>query len=122
MISGETSRHGPGGRALRPDAGEELRPGDIVGGYTIQKEIGRGGMGVVYLARDEQTDRLCALKQIRGELAHRPDALERFHTETKILAMLDHPCIVTMYTAGTHRGRPYIVMQWIKGRTLRERM
>ena len=120
MITGEARRDDPGGGAMRPDAGEELRPGDVVGGYTIKKEIGRGGMGVVYLARDEQTDRLCAVKQIRGELARRPDVLERFQMETKILASLDHPCIVTLYAAGTHRGRPYLVMQWIEGRTLRE--
>ncbi|MFT3769629.1 MAG: protein kinase [Minicystis sp.] len=88
----------------------------------IDEEIGRGGMGVVYRVTDRRTGRRCAFKQIRSELVERSDALERFRTETSILASLDHPCIVTMYAAGTHEGRPYIVMEWIQGRTLRELM
>ena len=122
MTSSGTSRGDPGGRAIRPDAGEELHPGELVDGYVIQEEIGRGGMGVVYLAKETRTGRLCALKQIRGDLAHRLDALERFLTEGTILAQLEHPCIVTLYGTGMHRGRPYFVMQWVQGRPLRELM
>jgi hypothetical protein len=122
MTSSVTSREAPGGWPSQPDPGGELRLGEVVDGYVIEGEIGRGGMGVVYQVTDPRTGRKCALKRIRAELADRADVVERFTTETRILAALDHPCIVTMYAAGTHRAQPYIVMEWIKAKTLRELM
>src|SRR5262249_35433946 len=99
---------------------ELLRPGDVVDGHVIEREIGRGGMGVVYLARRADTDTVCALKVIRGDMAHRPDVEERFQTETNALAKLRHKCIVGLLSAGRYQERPYFVMEYINGRTLRE--
>lgn len=108
--------------AFGPPAGE-LWPGDVVDDrYAIEREVGRGGMGVVYLARDLSAKRLCALKEICAAMADRADVIERFQTEAKVLAQLNHPCIVRLYATGTHKGRPYIVMEWVEGRTLREVM
>jgi eukaryotic-like serine/threonine-protein kinase len=107
--------------AVDDDPGEAgLLVGEVVGGNVIEREIGRGGMGMVYLARRAGTDEVCALKEIRADMAHRPDIVERFQTETNALAKLRHKCIVALLDAGTHRGRPYIVMEYVKGRTLRE--
>jgi serine/threonine-protein kinase len=111
----------PEARWRAPDAGV-LRPGDVVDGYVVGEKIGEGGMGTVYMATHEPTGRVCALKKIRGELAHRADLTERFETEGKVLAQLNHPCIVTLFATGMHGGHPYMVMEWVKGRTLRDAM
>jgi Protein kinase domain/PDZ domain len=90
--------------------------------YLIEQRLARGGMGTVYEAVDTQLGRQVAVKVLRDELAGRPDAVERFEREARLLASLSHPNIVTVHDAGVLLGTPYLVMERLEGRTVRERL
>jgi len=101
-------------------ADDPFEPGRCIGSYEIVRELGRGGMGRVYLARDSAVGgRLVAVKVILA--ADRDESTEahvRFVREVKNLARLRHPNIVTVYAAGNWQGYPYFVMEYIAGRDL----
>jgi serine/threonine-protein kinase len=88
------------------------------GSYDIQREVGRGGMGVVYLATDKRLGRRVALKVIVPELAADPQFRERFEREARVAATLEHPHVVPVYEAGEHDGSLFIAMRFIDGRDL----
>ena len=94
-----------------------------IGRYIIEREIGRGGMAVVYQAHDPQLDRVVAIKLIRKS-AFPPEQLapmtERFRREAKALAKLNHPNIVKALDYGVHEDAPYLVMEYIDGVTLKD--
>jgi serine/threonine-protein kinase len=89
--------------------------------YEVEREIGRGGMAVVFLARDLQLGRQVAIKVIRPELAQAL-GIERFLREVRIEAALDHPNIVTLFDSGEADGLPYYVMPYVQGESLRNRL
>jgi len=113
----------------RPDR-EELRstadfdipvcgPGTQIGQFRIEREIGRGGMGVVYLAHDSKLDRQVAIKSIPPILADNTKVQSRFRREAKLLASLDHPDIATIYDIiEGDKGIGYLVLEYIPGDTL----
>jgi len=88
--------------------------------YRILKRIGRGGMGIVYQARDTVLDRVVAFKVLPDALKENPQALRNFLREAKSAAQLNHPNIVTVYDAGEQDGRYYIAMEHVDGTTLKE--
>ncbi|MEE8129528.1 MAG: serine/threonine-protein kinase, partial [Vicinamibacterales bacterium] len=92
------------------------------GPYEVVAEIGRGGMGEVYRARDTKLDRDVALKVLPQAFTDDPDRLARFEREAKVLASLNHPNICTLHDIGQHDGRPFIVMEVVQGDTLRKRL
>lgn len=93
-----------------------------LGDYLLLEELGRGGMGVVFRARQESLSREVAVKMIlRGELA-RNNERERFQAEAQAAARLDHPGIVPVYEVGEIEGRPYFSMKFIRGTTLAQRL
>jgi serine/threonine-protein kinase len=102
------------------DLRERLQAG-LAGRYAIERELGQGGMAVVYLARDERHDRNVALKVLRPELSPEIGA-ERFLREIKIAAGLTHPHILPLYDSGELEGLLFYVMPNMEGQSLRERL
>ena len=94
-----------------------FEPGTQVGRYEIQRRLGRGGMGTVYVAHDPVLGRMVAIKVFAGDL-DMPDARERFAREARAAAALNHPNIVTVYDFGEYASQPYIVMEYVAGETL----
>jgi serine/threonine protein kinase len=86
--------------------------------YRVVKQLGQGGMGVVYQAEDENLRRLVALKVMRGDFANHPEARARFHREAQSVAALRHDNIVTIYQVGEDRGIPFLAMEFLKGKSL----
>ncbi len=94
----------------------------LAGEYSLQRELGRGGMGVVYLARDVQLDRDVAIKVLPTHLAHTAEARERFLREARTAAGLSHPNIVPIHRVSEARGFVFFVMSYVEGETLGERL
>jgi len=92
------------------------------GHYQIQDELARGGMGVVYRAWDAALSRVVALKVLEGSTGPGDPRLARFLREARTAARLKHPRIVQVHDVGESGGRPYIVMDFVRGRTLRRRL
>ncbi len=96
-----------------------IGPGTTFGTYSVESLLGRGGMGVVYLATDESLERPVALKLIAPELVQNEQFRARFLREPKLAASLDHPNVIPIYDAGEHDGQLYLAMRYVKGTDLR---
>ncbi len=92
------------------------------GPYEILAPLGAGGMGEVYRARDSRLNREVAVKVLPGSFAADADRLRRFEQEARAVGSLNHPNILAIYDVGTHEGVPYLVMELLEGRTLREEL
>jgi len=99
-----------------------VSPGQKVGPYTVTSQIGAGGMGEVYRARDPRLQRDVAIKVLPTAFSSDPDRLRRFAQEARAAAALNHPNILAIYDIGEEQGAPYVVSELLEGETLRERV
>jgi TolB-like protein/tRNA A-37 threonylcarbamoyl transferase component Bud32/Flp pilus assembly protein TadD len=99
-----------------------MEPGTRLGSYVILGLIGTGGMGNVYRVRDDKLRRIVAIKVLPDEVADDPLRIERFEREARAASALNHPAIVTVHDFGRDGSRSYLVMEWIEGQTLREKL
>ncbi|HKF53015.1 MAG TPA: protein kinase, partial [Candidatus Acidoferrales bacterium] len=90
--------------------------------YRIDSELGRGGMGVVYRARDQLLHRDVALKVLREDVVSHSDTRTKILGEARMASALNHPGIATIYDVGEEAGQLFIVMEFIEGETLRRRV
>src|SRR5262249_36975368 len=99
-----------------------LQTGSRVGPYEILAPAGSGGMGEVYRARDTRLDRTVAIKVLPTFLSERPEAKQRFDREAKAISSLQHPNICTLFDVGSQNGTDYLVMEYLEGETLADRL
>ncbi|HET9931608.1 MAG TPA: serine/threonine-protein kinase, partial [Polyangiaceae bacterium] len=90
-------------------------PSGRIGQYEIIRELGRGGMGVVYLARDERLGRKVAIKVLQ---VHEPELTRRFVSEARTTALCSHENIVVIHDVGEFEGSPFMVLEYLEGQTL----
>ncbi|MCA9312169.1 MAG: serine/threonine protein kinase, partial [Phycisphaerales bacterium] len=95
---------------------------DQSGTYRIEREIGRGGMGVVYLATDTALGRVVAIKTLPEHLADDADRLARFQREARALAQLNHPNVATIHGVEQRDDRMHIILEYVDGETLEQRI
>jgi len=100
----------------------QFLPGQSVGAYKILALLGRGGMGVVYRARDERLRRDVAIKVLPASFANDAGRLRRFEQEAHATSALNHPNILTIYDIGAHEEAPFIVAELLEGAELREQL
>jgi Protein kinase domain len=93
----------------------KLGPGDQIGGYRIEEMAGRGGMGLVFRARQRRPDRIVAIKVIAPELAADPDFRARFEQESATAAEIEHPNVIPVYEVGEDDGLLFIAMRFVQG-------
>src|SRR5207249_11414866 len=93
-----------------------------LGPYEIIAPLGAGGMGEVYKAKDTRLDRIVAIKVLPSHLAERPDLRQRFEREAKAISSLSHPNICTLFDVGHESGVDYLVMEYLEGETLSDRL
>jgi protein kinase-like protein len=105
-----------------PAQGIELSDGDEFAGYRIERRLGRGGMGILYLAVEPGLERRVALKLIAPEAAADEVFARRFAEESKIAASIEHPNVVPIYAAGEEGGVPFIAMRYVAGADLAKRL
>lgn len=106
-----------------PMATRTLEPGSRIGRFVVEGEARKGGMGVVYLARDETLDRPVALKLLPLDVAHSPERLARLGREARLLASMNHPNIATIYGLEDGGGGLLVlVLEWVPGETLADRL
>ncbi len=113
----QSKGQGPG--PTRSFHGSVLGPGPQIGPFRIERELGRGGAGVVYLAHDTKLDRAVAIKSLPVELSENPQARTRFAHEARVLASLNHPNIAAIYEELQEaEGVGYLVLEYVPGQTL----
>ena len=99
-----------------------LAPGTKLGPYEIQSPLGAGGMGEVYRAKDTRLDRLVAVKILPGHLSDNIEAKQRFDREARAISSLNHPNICTLHDVGHQDGIDFLVMEFLEGETLADRL
>src|SRR5574339_399051 len=96
-----------------------IGPGARLGPYEVVAQIGAGGMGEVYRARDTKLKRDVAVKMLTKEFARDAGYVLRFSREAELLASLNHPNLAAIFSLGEHEGQPFIVMELLDGHSLR---
>jgi serine/threonine protein kinase len=120
LVDAITLRVPPGREAPGGAGGKEPLPD--IGGYQVLKELGKGGMSIVYLALQKNLDRLVALKMVLSDRSDDPEYRMRLRREAEAVARLQHPNIVQIYEVGEDGGRMFLSLEYVEGGSLRERI
>jgi serine/threonine protein kinase len=113
----------PGKEQDHPTASFTGSAGEQIGPFRIERELGRGGVGVVYLAHDTKLDRPVAIKSLPAEVMANPKARSRFQREARVLASLNHPNIATIYDEFQEaEDVAYLILEYVPGQTLAEQI
>ncbi len=96
--------------------------GETIGPYQVLEQLGQGGMATVFKAYHPSLDRYVAIKALHPAFMEDPNFLARFQREARVVAKLEHPNIVPIYDFAEHQGRPYLVMKYVEGETLKARL
>ena len=107
---------------LLAESHARLATGQSVGNYRVMALLGAGGMGEVYLTEDTRLGRRVALKLLPAQFTTEPDRLHRFEREARAASSLNHPNIITIHEVGQLEGEPFIITEFIEGKTLRQQM
>src|SRR5712691_3556820 len=99
-----------------------IAPGSRLGPYEVLSSLGAGGMGEVWKARDTRLERTVAVKVLPQHLSSSPEVRQRFEREAKTISQLSHPHICALYDVGNQDGVEYLVMEYLEGETLAERL
>ena len=99
-----------------------LAPGTKLGRYVVDDAIGAGGMGEVYKAKDTRLDRTVAIKVLAEHFAESPERKQRFEREARAISQLNHPHICILHDVGEQDGMDYLVMEYIEGETLADKL
>ncbi|RPH55283.1 MAG: serine/threonine protein kinase, partial [Chloroflexi bacterium] len=99
-----------------------FNPGEQVGPYRIMEQLGQGGMATVFKAYHPSLDRYIAIKVLHQAFLEDPNFTARFQREARVVARLEHVNIVPIYDYAEHEKRPYLVMKFIEGETLKARL
>lgn len=121
QASGRSSVHLEGAPSPGQSQRSDSKPldGRMLAHYQVLVEIGRGGMGRVYLAQDTRLGRRVALKLLSRHSTHDPERVRRFQQEARAASALNHPNILTIHEIGEHKGVQYLATEYVEGRTLR---
>lgn len=111
-----------GGAGAKPATQEGLRAGSLVADNEIERELGRGGMGAVFLATQRTLGRKVAVKVMLGGSTLDPDAKARFLREAQAQASIEHPSVVRVYSFGESDGFPHFAMEYVEGTSLAGRL
>jgi formylglycine-generating enzyme required for sulfatase activity len=121
--TGSPRTSAPHPEAMTPSSPSASAPAPVcLPGYEIERELGRGGMGVVYLARQVELGRLVALKMLRTGPWTNSEERERLLREARLVARLDHPGIVAIHAIGEHQGQPFLALEHVPGGSLAKRL
>src|SRR5262245_43973214 len=107
---------------LSTNSTARLRSGTRLGPYEAIELVGEGGMGSVYRARDTRLDRIVAVKLIQCESTDRMDLRQRFRREARAISAINHPHVCALYDVGEQDGIDYLVMEYVEGETLAQRL
>src|SRR5580765_5228203 len=99
-----------------------LPSGHRLGPYEVVAPLGAGGMGEVYRARDTRLDRTVAIKVLPQHLSERPESRERFEREARAISSLNHSNVCHLYDVGVEQGTSYLVMEYLEGQNLADRL
>lgn len=109
-------------RHARSSSGDAVRPGTVLGDFRLDRKLGQGGMGEVYLATQVSLDRPVAVKLLPTQFATQDQFIERFEREAKSAASLVHPNVIQVYAYGIVDGAPYFAMEYVEGEDLHQRL
>jgi len=112
----------PAAAAAASAARADALLGEMLGPYVVREVIGRGAMGAVYKAQHQALGRVCAIKVLPREFARDPSFVERFRREGRAAAAINHPNVIQVFDVGEDKGYSFIVMEYVEGETLGERL